>query len=291
MRVQGIALVQVLILTALITIFALFISSSAREQIQVASWSNDRAKADLLIKSTYAELVFSLLSYERARLAVTDGGTILTEKWNFFGHPFFLGKSVEVRVQDLAGKISLHFFERTRMERLLRQGRVSEDRIGLIIDHLLDWQDTDNIARPQGFEGTNRLSVRDGFVTDFTDFEHMVNLKPEEKSLLSKNTTIYFNGSFNPLTASKTLLAAETDETSAEQLDLIRKQRDIAPSEYRRITGKGSDTDIRLYPSASLEIIITANVGEARISKTFVVGLKRNSKGKIEPVNVLYEKG
>ncbi|PHI38628.1 hypothetical protein CBQ28_03675 [Pseudoalteromonas sp. GCY] len=291
MKVNGIALVQVLILTALLSIFALYISSSAKDQVQLATWSNERAEAELLIRSTYSELLFALLTNERAKTSIDEGGTKITERWNFFGHPFSVTSQIEVRLQDLSGKIGLHFFERNRLESLLRYGGVSEDRIGLIIDRLLDWQDADNIARPQGGEGINGVEVRDGYVTDLTDLEKLIDLTPAEKALLYENTTIYFNGSFNPLTASKSLLAAETDETSAEQIDALRKERDVTPLEYRKITGKGVDTDVRLYPGPSVEFTITAKVGDARITKHFVVGTKRYSKGKLEPINIMYKEG
>ncbi|WP_192508446.1 type II secretion system protein GspK [Pseudoalteromonas aurantia] len=291
MKYRGIALIQVLVLCAILSTFALYVSKSTRDQVEMASWANDKAQAELLLHSGYSELLFTLFTYERARLSVSDGGNAITAQWNFFDHPFQLSENITVKIQDLAGKIGLHYLDSSRLERLLLAQGISYQRVSLIIARLLDWQDIDNIPRPNGFEGNGVINVRNGYITDLTDLEMLIDLTPIEKAVLYRNLTIYYNGSFNPLTASKELLIAEVGEASTQQLLELRLRRDISPLEYRKITGTKIDIDTHLYPSTSLKIELTANVGQSTVTKSYIISLKRYVKERLEPINTLFEKG
>lgn len=288
---NGIALVQVLLLTAIMSVFALYLTKSSREQITIAGWSNDRAQAEVRLNSAYSELLFTLFTYERSRALIVDGGNEITEKWNFHNHPFSFDDSVTIKIQDLGGKIGLHFLEVTRLKAFLISQGIDDSRSSQIIDGLLDWQDADSISRPSGRESGSQFEVRDGYIPDLTDLYLIAELTEVERKLLTENTTIYFNGSFNPLTATKELLISETDQSSAEQIVSLRNNKDIAPSEYRAITGKPIDTEIHLYPSNTLQITLEAKEGDAKISKEFVINLRRYNKGINSPLNTLFEKG
>lgn len=291
MNNKGIALVQVLLLSAIMSVFALYLTKSSREQVTIASWANDRAMAEVKLNSVYSDLLFTLFTYERAKLPVIEGGNELTEKWNFHNQPFSIDDGVEIKIQDLAGKIGIHFLDVNRLKRLLISLGIDDSRSSQIIDRLLDWQDADNISLPLGRESSYQFEVRNGYIPDITDLYLITELTEFERKLLIENTTIYFNGSFNPLTASKELLMSETDQNAAEQIVSLRNSKDISPSEYRAITGKPVDSDIHLYPSATLQITLEVKVGQAQISKEYVINLKRYNKGILSPLNTLFKKG
>jgi len=58
---QGIALIQVLLISAVLSVLALYLTSTAKDQVKVAQWSIDKAQALVNINSGEAQLLFSLL--------------------------------------------------------------------------------------------------------------------------------------------------------------------------------------------------------------------------------------
>lgn len=294
---RGIALVQILLISAVLSVFALYLTYTARDQVKIATWANNRVAAEQAINSAYAEILFYLFTNEKRKAmpdndyqaSETFGGHILS-RWNFHGEFFQLSPLVKVKIQDLGGRLSMHFIDSERYLSFLTANGVSQERADVIVGRLLDWQDADSMPRPFGLESNPGFTSRDGYIPDLTDLELFLELSEKEKSLLNTNTTIYFNGDFNPLTASKELMSSELGEVAASQIFIERKERDLNSLEFRQITGK-SATEYYIYPSNSLEIELVAEVGDARLNKTVVINLKRYVKGINSPLNVLFEKG
>ena len=58
MKQQGIALIQILLLTAILSILALYLTKTAQEQVTMAQWSNDKAQALVELHSVESQLMF-----------------------------------------------------------------------------------------------------------------------------------------------------------------------------------------------------------------------------------------
>jgi general secretion pathway protein K len=85
---QGIALFQVLLITAVISIMAIQFTQTARNQLSIASTIVDRVEAQAQLRSTEAELLYSLIT-EKRQLDKTSAN-VYARKWNFYGKPFTL---------------------------------------------------------------------------------------------------------------------------------------------------------------------------------------------------------
>ncbi|GAB0111510.1 general secretion pathway protein GspK [Pseudoalteromonas distincta] len=288
---QGIALIQVLLITAILTVFALYFTKTARNQVEMAQWSTDRAKAEAVIHSAFAELTFTLFTNEKEIIEQSESGTSITQKWNFFNKPFQINQYVTAKIQDQSGLLSLHFLDKELFVKFLTANNVELSRAEQIADHLLDWQDTDNIPRPLGAEQQVGNAFRNGYIPDKTDIEHAIALTQKEKELIYNNTTIYFNGSLNPLTASKELIATFSDEFSAELFTTKRQQgENFNQTSFKQLTGAQIIENMNFLPVNTLAISLTANVGQAVVTKQFVILLSRYAVGKTAPIYFLLEK-
>ncbi|MGI2000024.1 general secretion pathway protein GspK [Shewanella frigidimarina] len=85
---QGIALFQVLLITAVISIMAIQFTQTARNQLSIASTIVDRVEAQAQLRSTETELLYSLIT-EKRQLDKTSAN-VYARKWNFYGKPFTL---------------------------------------------------------------------------------------------------------------------------------------------------------------------------------------------------------
>ncbi len=87
-RQQGIALFQVLLITAVISIMAIQFTQTARNQLSIASTIVDRVEAQAQLRTTEAELLYSLITEKRQQDTLSPN--VYSRKWNFYGKPFTL---------------------------------------------------------------------------------------------------------------------------------------------------------------------------------------------------------
>lgn len=288
---QGIALIQVLLITAILTVFALYFTKTARNQVEMAQWANDRAAAEVALHSAANELIFTLFTNQKEYIASAQSGTAITEKWNFFNKPFAVNNNVTAEIQDQSAFLSLHFLDKNRFVKFLSSNGIEFTRAEQIADHLLDWQDIDNIPRPLGAEQQGDTPFRNGYIPDITDIENVIELTDEEKQLIYNNTTIYFNGALNPLTASKELLSTFSDEFSAQLFTSQRQQdENLTSIDYKQLTGSSVTEDMTFAPANTLAIKLTASIGQAVVTKYLVISLSRYAVGKAPPIFTLLEK-
>ena len=85
-REQGIALIQVLLVTGIIALLMLQMGLTAREQVARAQALADRAEVQLAAQSRESALLYTLLTEQLVR--VPDSENPYVAAWNFHGEPF-----------------------------------------------------------------------------------------------------------------------------------------------------------------------------------------------------------
>ena len=85
-RDQGIALIQVLLVTGIIALLMLQMGLTAREQVARAQALVDRAEVQLAAQSRESALLYTLLTELLVR--VPDSEIPYVAAWNFHGEPF-----------------------------------------------------------------------------------------------------------------------------------------------------------------------------------------------------------
>ncbi len=297
---KGIALIQVLLITALLSVFALYLTGTAKDQITIAKWSEDKAQALVAMHSAESELLFTLLT-QRKRTQVADdlATNPLTQQWNFFAKPFVMNQVVSVKVQDLAGLLHIHFINRENFLKFIISQGHNEMKASEIVDNLLDWQDTDNIPRLNGTETSGYLAnralsqatIRNGAVPYIRDLIYVNQFSPELVDSLSVHSTIYGQGYFNPMTATPEILSALVGESLAIQIITLRDNNKLTQEFLTQSAGFREDDNTFFYPSNHLSIELTSKIGETQVKKNIIIHLSAYATDKKQPFNILASRG
>ena len=72
-RQSGIALIQILIITAIISTIALYVTQSARQQVQMALWAKDKSQALVNLHTSKNDIMFKLLTVSWTAASAQEG--------------------------------------------------------------------------------------------------------------------------------------------------------------------------------------------------------------------------
>lgn len=300
MKSEGIALIQVLLITAMLSVFALYLTSTAKDQVTMAKWSDDKAKALVALQSAESELLFTLFTQKKL-IHTGDDSAInpLTKQWNFFAKPFMANEVVSVKVQDLAGLLHIHYINSKHLSALIASHETSSAKANHLVDNLLDWQDLDNIPHVNGTESADYLSnrllanakIRNGTLPDLYDLIFVKQFSPDLVSFLAANTSMLGQGYFNPMTATEDILTALVGNSLALQITALRNNNQLTQEFLTKSAGIKEDDSTFFYPSNHLAIELTSNVGETQVKKSITIHLSPYASDKKQPLNILAARG
>jgi len=295
-NVNGIALIQVLLITGVLSVLALFLTYTAKEQVTMAQWVDDKASALIALHSTESELMFSLLTNSKfTQLGSGQPPQNLDEissNWNFFAKPFTVKELVTISIQDQAGLIHAQYPNRDMLIKLLLSQNMSLPEANALADSLLDWQDIDSIPRLNGAELFKyKGNIRNGNVPNVHDFLFVNKVTPEILKLLIKNSTIHKNRAYNPMNSPKILLAAITSKQVAEQVVVLRESKQLTKAQFIELTGINETDRITFYDSNNLAIDLTATVGESKVNKKIIIRLAPYATAGKRPIDILSNRG
>lgn len=304
----GIALIQVLLIAAIISVFALSMTQNARKQVAIAQMAKDRNKAEFNLNNAYQLLLLALVSesWEQNSGSPEVEGLLsnIPYNWNFHNKAFNLSDSVVARIQDQSALLSLYLIDKSRMRAFFMANNISSQRADEIIAHIVDWQDADSIQTPLGNErlinimdDTNSLSlplggdgtVRNGYISDISELNHILTLSTDEKRLIENNFTTYFFGDLNPLTASKEMLLTFGDELTTQQLISLRENKALKQAQFKQLTSN-SDEDLRYYPANVFKIKLQTSANNVNIEREFVLAISPYASNGARPFTVLSQK-
>ncbi|SFC52403.1 type II secretion system protein GspK [Pseudoalteromonas denitrificans] len=288
----GIALIQVLLIVGVLSVLALFLTYTAKEQVTMAQWADDKAQALINVHSTESELIFYLLTKNKhslTNLKVSEGNN--QSQWNFFAKPFEVGSNVIAQIQDQSALLHAQFPNRNRLIALIMTQNFSLSDANQIFDSLLDWQDIDTIPRINGLESSNNNVIRNGAVPDVHDFKNINKMTLELLNILINNTTLYRKSTFNPTNSSFELLRALTSNTIAKQVIDLRDNNQLSKNTFSELTGLYEDDRMIFYPSNFVSIKLNSKVGDSSVLKDITIEVTPYAKGANSPINLFSNRG
>jgi len=290
---SGIALIQVLLITAILSVLALYLSSTAKDQIKIAQWADDKAIALVSVHSAEANLYFSLLTNAKKQTQnKNEGNHNLANQWNFFASPFVMNQHVTAKIQDQSALIHAHFPDPQTLKSLIASQGLPMVEVNHIYDNLLDWQDLDNIPRINGDESLSALdNIRNGAIPDLHDFSFVPKMTDNLLTLLLNNTTLYNQGFFNPMDSPKELLTAITNAEVAKQVIQLRESGQLNMTQFSQLTGFVENDKMLFYPSNILSIEFEGKAGVSIVNKKIIVELTPYANQYQTPINVYSNRG
>lgn len=148
---KGVALLQALLLTMIVSLLALQLSLTAREQVTTAQMLESRLEADLLSHSLEVESLFNLMTME-------DRAPSFAGRWQGAAEAragrqrFELGNGVEVVVSDLSGRLPLRLPQHPLWSPTIESLGISPGLVDEFLNELRDVQDEDQLNASMGTE-------------------------------------------------------------------------------------------------------------------------------------------
>jgi general secretion pathway protein K len=286
---SGIALVQVLLMSAIISIFALYLTSTAKSQVQQARWINDKMSALVALHDVEIDVIFRLLTQDKGLSSFNKNidDQLIQSKWNFYGKAFKANENVDVKIQDQSGLLHIQYPDVEFFKKLFLSNGYSEEASIKLIDNLLDWQDLDSIPRAGSWSVENSALTRNGPVPFIEDLIHIAGVDSTLIQILKNNTTLYRTSYFNPTNSPETLLSAITTQEAAEQVILLRDARQLTKQKFEELTGIKEGDFIFFYPANFFMIELQSTVNDATVKKTMFVEISPYAIGEQAPVNIL----
>lgn len=306
MKNQGIALIQVLLITAILSVLAMYLTNTARDQVTIAQWANDKAQAQVALHSAQAQLIFTLLTEPKSlpinnlsdnsksyiQQPSTINNTGITDNWNFFAEPFFINNHVKITVQDQAGLLDTRYLNAKMLVQLIKSKGHSEQTTNTIVDNLLDWQDLDKLTRTYGNEDADyKGAIRNGAMPDVHEFIYLKNVTPEILQLMIKNTTLYRQAYLNPLNATEDILLSMTNQSTVAQILSLRAARQLTATNFKQLTGIGKSDDISFRTSDTFSISFTSQIGESKVTKSILIHINPYALSGNRPINIYANRG
>lgn len=292
-RNQGIALFQVLLITAVISILAIQFTQTAKNQISIASTIVDRTQAQALMRSTEAELLFALITEPRRREA--NASNEYAKVWNFYGAPFVLegdderaldnSVTVEVSLQDQNGLLSLYRGYRPKLlEGLIRQvianypaekvydSPLIEDglELSVLANSLIDWQDRDDFLLINGAE--SQYYKTPGMPTNlplqtYEELKLVRGFTPELLDALWPYVTIRPQDYFNPMQAPEPLLSLVVSQDRTNEIIRLRKLGQLDSGQFEKLSGLEVDENMFFFTSGQLRMELSVTVKDVVLIK------------------------
>ena len=288
---HGIALIQILLLTGILSVLALYMTQTASSQVAQAKLANDKAQALVSLHSAESLLLFELLTQTKRVGAVgqEEKENGINAKWNFYAKPFTINENVTVKIQDQAGLINLHYPNVELLTKLIGTKLLDKNKVNVVVDTILDWQDIDNTTRTNGAEQEQYggiSGIRNGSIPSILDINHIKSIQPEVQRLLINNGTIYTAGALSVFNTTKDLLGVLIDNSAVQQIMELRATDNITMDKFRQITGIEESDNIYYYTSNFLMIELRSNVGESVAQKSMVIFLQPYVEGDGRPYNL-----
>ena len=282
---EGIALVKVLVIVAILMVMGVSFINETRDNIRIATWNNDLLAAQIANKDMESALLYELITIDRSVDGVPSGTSPLSQRWNFWGDYFDASQITRVAIQDQSSLLHVHYPEPEYFTQLAVGLGYSPDEAAGLLDELLDWQDLDDTPRNNGAEQSQYGSggIRNGAVQSVTDLLFLPSLKAETAPELLSQLTLFRRVGLNIFNANETLIAALTNPTAAAQVTALRATREIDAASFQRITGIEESFSVVFANTNFLAITFESLVGESLAVSHIVLQLDTKAEGAKPP--------
>lgn len=149
---RGVALIQILLISLVITLLSVQLSYTARNQVEQVSAIEQRLHAQLESYSVQQQLLFKLLANDEYQHNIGSDANNMPDYWSTLsllrqnGAWYPLTTELEVSVKDFAGMLPIQYPKHPAWPVFLRYRGLDEGRIRHFLTTLEDFQDKDKVS-------------------------------------------------------------------------------------------------------------------------------------------------
>lgn len=268
---RGIALIQVLLLSVLLSVILMSMNYQARQHIRLAQAVQQYSAATMALHSAEAEILFNLLSNEPYQLQ--QGSVAEAPGWNFHGAAFTLGDT-QIYVQDTSGLLNATSPDSRLLSRFTAQQAGSEALGREIAAALADWQDKDDIARLDGAEQADysATTVRNGPLQYSEEWLFIKGVTPELFHGLAPLLSFFTQG-VNVNQQPEALWRLYLPPSQVQELSRLRRSGKLTAELFENLTGETIDEFNRFSTGPGYRIGFTVKNADVRLSRELTLRL------------------
>lgn len=270
-KAQGIALIQVLLLSAILSVMLVSIHITARAHVNLATQAVARAEAMVALNSMEAETFISLLT--SVKKIQPQSELYLPRVWRFDNQPIALADGV-VQIEDTSTLLSLTV--PSVLTPLLTGITNNKQQTEQLIASLEDWQDADNETRFGGAEQQDYPSgvvVRNSVIQDVSELLSVKGFTPELVEKLRPFVTMFPKKYQNLYAMSDELMVYYLDPVQLKQVLAERHAGTLTPERFSTLTGIEQDEFVGFTVSQGLVVRFTAHRKGVKLSRQISVTL------------------
>ncbi|MBO0198026.1 MULTISPECIES: hypothetical protein [Vibrio] len=265
---SGVALLQVLLMSAVISVLALQMSYSAKDKVSIAQVIQDKVMAEVAIRTMESELLFALSTARWAKDEQHENK--LAQIWNFYGSPFEYEDIGTITIQDNSGLISVfNGGDRSTVERAFERLLGSKHQARVARNALID---------TQGFQSsTNGAGISGQF---FQSRQEMLRAL-KELGIPSSKAEVFTRipySAYLPLQAPDESLKLWLPERQAKAVIESRQNGELTPQQFTQLTGLRKSDYMLFYPSGRFIITLKKQIGDARVQRKMFINVSPTNK-------------
>lgn len=264
-RHSGIALIQVLFLSVIISVMLLSIVHQSKRHTKLAQYMLDRTQASLQLNSIEAETAFLLLT--QLRRANSASPFLLSRTWNFHGQTVQMG-SVEVQLQDISGLGSI--YNPRLVSFLLAQQGVAEPTLSLALQYIADATKTTR-ELPDSLQPfinlpdvTSRARVPMQLIDEIGFF---AGLAPAQVAGLRRLLTSYPIPQYNYLTMPPEILSFYLESDILAAVLNSRERGELNGEKFSSITGLSFDESFGINVGRAIRVRFTVSKNDVKLRR------------------------
>lgn len=270
-KAQGIALVQVLLLSAVLSVMLVSIHFHSREHVELATKALARAEALVALNSMEAETFISLLTSEKKIQPQSE--LFLPRVWSFDNQPIVMENGI-VQIEDTSALISL--VVPSTLTPVLAGITGNKQQAEQLVAALEDWQDADNETRFGGAEQADYpagVVVRNGVIQDLSELLFVRGFTSELVEKIRPFVTLFPKKYQNIYGMSDELISYYLDPVQLKQVLAERHAGTLTPDRFSRLTGIEQDEFVGFTVSQGLVVRFTAHGKGVKLSRQISVTL------------------
>ena len=278
---QGIALIQVLLISTIISLLAIHFSFTAREQIAIAAAFEQRVKATQELKSAQSKIIYTLLTQNN--LEQPNNVFPNSELGNFYGKPFILEQTentkVLVSIQDNNGLLSQQYITSQLWTRVLERMGLDSNTRKRKQGMIKDWQDKNDESwlvgntEPKVLE--NGQKYRNQAIQLPQEIEWFFEQEPQQLNVINQISTPYAMVGFNPMNAPNLLLELYFEPQIASLIINEREEKALTRKQMISLLGDDFDNVIMaLAQGVQFKITTQVSFFDVQLQETIEIQLQ-----------------
>ena len=281
-RQRGVALVQVLLVTAIIILLVMQLSLTAAEQVRRAQALQDRSEAALYLHSREVALFYTMLT--ESLLPSPGSGNPYAASWNFHGEPFVVD-GLEITLQDQSGLMRFPLSGVTDFEKLLTVLGLGLTRAREIAEGLAHWL---GITLSGGGRPADAMmrGDRGDAMQYFGELRFLAGMDEPLYGKLAELMTLYPTPGFNPLTAPAALLRMRMPESTFRAVLDARRKDELDRNRLWQLARIGADESILPFTGPGIGVRLEGEYHGVALRRQLIMGVRpyqAAAAGPVEP--------